>query len=49
MPGQALRDKQKTMHKMKAITRRVIYFTRDPSPELLASFDERDWDVEVIG
>ncbi|MDE1009612.1 MAG: sigma-54 dependent transcriptional regulator [Paraburkholderia fungorum] len=34
---------------MKAITRRVIYFTRDPSPELLASFEERDWEVEVIG
>ncbi|MFL9946638.1 sigma-54 dependent transcriptional regulator [Paraburkholderia agricolaris] len=34
---------------MKAITRRVIYFTRDASPELLASFEERDWEVEVIG
>ncbi|NPT56224.1 sigma-54 dependent transcriptional regulator [Paraburkholderia elongata] len=34
---------------MKAITRRVIYFTRDPSPDLLASFEERDWEVEVIG
>nr|WP_211610792.1 sigma-54 dependent transcriptional regulator [Paraburkholderia haematera] len=34
---------------MKAITRRVIYFTRDPSPELLASFEERDWEVEVAG
>lgn len=37
------------MQKMKAITRRVIYFTRDPSPDLLASFEERDWEVEVIG
>ncbi|PZR50297.1 sigma-54 dependent transcriptional regulator [Paraburkholderia fungorum] len=34
---------------MKAMTRRVIYFTRDASPELLASFEERDWEVEVIG
>ncbi|MFL9868787.1 sigma-54 dependent transcriptional regulator [Paraburkholderia fungorum] len=34
---------------MKAITRRVIYFTRDASPDLLASFEERDWEVEVIG
>ncbi|MFL9882541.1 sigma-54 dependent transcriptional regulator [Paraburkholderia agricolaris] len=34
---------------MKAITRRVIYFTRNASPELLASFEERDWEVEVIG
>src|SRR5579859_5597945 len=41
--------KQKTMQKMKAIKRRVIYFTRDPSPDLLASFEERDWEVEVIG
>lgn len=37
------------MQKMKAIKRRVIYFTRDPSPDLLASFEERDWEVEVIG
>ena len=41
--------KQKTMQKMKAIKRRVIYFTRDPSPALLASFEERDWQVDVIG
>jgi DNA-binding NtrC family response regulator len=41
--------KQKTMQKIKAITRRVIYFTHDPSPDLLASFEERDWAVEVIG
>ncbi|WGS53142.1 sigma-54 dependent transcriptional regulator [Paraburkholderia sp. D15] len=34
---------------MKAITRRVIYLTRDPSPDLLASFAARDWRVEVIG
>ncbi|USU21504.1 sigma-54 dependent transcriptional regulator [Paraburkholderia fungorum] len=34
---------------MKAMTRRVIYFTRNASPELLASFEERDWEVEVIG
>jgi len=37
------------MQTMKAMTRRVIYFTRDASPELLASFEERDWEVEVIG
>lgn len=37
------------MQTMKAITRRVIYFTRDASPDLLASFEERDWEVEVIG
>ncbi len=37
------------MHKMKAITRRVIYFTRDPSADLLASFQAREWNVEVIG
>ncbi|MFL9919477.1 sigma-54 dependent transcriptional regulator [Paraburkholderia fungorum] len=34
---------------MKAITRRVVYFTRDPSPALLASFAARDWEVEVAG
>ncbi|ASL48187.1 Transcriptional regulatory protein ZraR [Burkholderia sp. AD24] len=34
---------------MKAITRRVIYFSRDPSADLLASFQARDWNVEVIG
>ncbi|MFM0645179.1 sigma 54-interacting transcriptional regulator [Paraburkholderia bryophila] len=34
---------------MKAITRRVIYFTRDPSADLLASFQAREWNVEVIG
>jgi len=37
------------MQKTKAITRRVIYFTRDPAPGLLASFREREWDVEVVG
>ncbi|MFM0596247.1 sigma-54 dependent transcriptional regulator [Paraburkholderia dilworthii] len=34
---------------MKATTRRVIYFTRDPAADLLASFQARDWNVEVIG
>jgi DNA-binding NtrC family response regulator len=34
---------------MKAITRRVIYFSREPSADLLASFQARDWNVEVIG
>ncbi|PQV49301.1 sigma-54 dependent transcriptional regulator [Paraburkholderia sp. BL21I4N1] len=34
---------------MKATTRRVIYFTREPSADLLASFQARDWNVEVIG
>lgn len=36
------------MQKTKAITQRVVYFTRDPAPGLLASFREREWDVEVI-
>ncbi|WP_345816350.1 sigma 54-interacting transcriptional regulator [Paraburkholderia sp. PREW-6R] len=36
------------MHTTKAITRRVIYFTRDPSPTLLAQFQGRDWDVEIF-
>lgn len=46
---QAWRENKKTMQKMKAIKLRVIYFTRDPSPALLASFEERDWEVDVIG
>ncbi|MEA3085466.1 MAG: hypothetical protein QOC89_3163, partial [Paraburkholderia sp.] len=28
--AQALRESKKTMQKMKAITRHVVYFTRDP-------------------
>ena len=37
------------MQKTKAITRRVIYFSREPAPELLAAMQKRDWEVEVIG
>jgi DNA-binding NtrC family response regulator len=37
------------MQKTKAITRRVIYFTREPVLGLLADMQERDWEVEVIG
>jgi DNA-binding NtrC family response regulator len=37
------------MHKTKVITRRVLYFTRAPVPELLADMRERDCEVEVIG
>ncbi|MFM0213369.1 sigma-54 dependent transcriptional regulator [Paraburkholderia sediminicola] len=33
---------------MKATTRHVIYFTRDPLPDLLASFEARDWEVQII-
>ncbi|MFM0736112.1 sigma-54 dependent transcriptional regulator [Paraburkholderia xenovorans] len=33
---------------MQASTRRVVYFTRDPLPELLTSFQARDWTVEVV-
>ena len=36
------------MQKMNnAVTRRVVYFTRDPSPALLASFAARDWQVDI--
>ncbi|WP_415117723.1 sigma 54-interacting transcriptional regulator [Paraburkholderia sp.] len=36
------------MQKVKAYPRRVIYFTRDPAPQLLADIQKRDWEVEVI-
>jgi DNA-binding NtrC family response regulator len=36
------------MQKVKAYPRRVIYFTRDPAPQLLADIQDRDWSVEVI-
>jgi DNA-binding NtrC family response regulator len=35
------------MRKINAVTR-VIYFTRDPQPDLLAHIRERDWKVEVL-
>ncbi|HEX7913601.1 MAG TPA: sigma-54 dependent transcriptional regulator [Paraburkholderia sp.] len=37
------------MQRTKANTKRVIYFTRDPAPELLADFHARAWEVDVIG
>ncbi|OAJ54202.1 Fis family transcriptional regulator [Paraburkholderia ginsengiterrae] len=37
------------MQRTKANTKRVIYFTRDPAPELLADFHAREWEVDVIG
>ncbi|WP_408494522.1 sigma-54 dependent transcriptional regulator [Paraburkholderia xenovorans] len=36
------------MQNIQASTRRVVYFTRDPLPELLTSFQARDWTVEVV-
>ncbi|QQC65740.1 sigma-54-dependent transcriptional regulator [Paraburkholderia ginsengisoli] len=37
------------MLKTKAMTQRVVYFTREPVPGLLADIVERDWEVEVVG
>ncbi|MGF6770819.1 DNA-binding NtrC family response regulator [Paraburkholderia sp. GAS199] len=37
------------MHNIKAPTRRVVYLTRDPLPEVLAAFQAADWTIDVVG